>query len=343
MFDDATASPAEQVHDAVTRRPLDPARLMALYDVLGSDADRRSRVAQVLVLADAANEEQTALARASMATHHIRPRRALTPELIDAHLRHPDEGPITGSLLASVSRAVLARHKQSSGETEDAARRLLDMDSELAKCFAWAARILAMREPKLYLYPEQRVATRLTADHPPDLRVGGLLLGAEKLSPRELAFAAGRAIAATAPARMMRWMIGDVPMLKDTLAAAVSIVEPRVSLNTDVVKRVHPIARAVQKQLTGVEVENLRRTYERFSAAGGRTHVGMWAEGAEHTAARAGLLLCDDIAAAARMLERDRAPRLRELIGDLIAFFTSREFRALRETMGLAPPPAARH
>jgi hypothetical protein len=71
---------------------------------------------------------------------------------------------------------------------------------------------------------------------------------------------------------------------------------------------------------------------------GGQTHVGVWAQGAEHTAARAGLLLCDDIGIAKAMLERDRHPRLRELVADLVAFFTSIAYRRLRAAMGLAPP-----
>ena len=331
MMDDAAA----QLHQAVMRRPLDPARLSALYDALDGDEDRRARVAQILVHLGVATEEQLALAEASVAEPHIRPKEALEAAAFDARLRHPDEGPITGAVLGAVCRALLESLKQIDGavDSDGAQGDLIDAGSDVAKSFAWAARVLASRAPSLHVLKRQRVAWRLTAEHPPNLRLSRA--AAATAAPRELAFFAGRATIAAAPERMIRWMISDAALLTDAFVAAVSIMEPRVAKHPFTAKRVHPIARAIQKKLSGREVERLRGAYDRFVAAGGQTHVGMWAQGAEHTAARAGLLLCDDIGVARRILTRDRAPRQRELMADLIAFFTSHDYRQLRRAMGL--------
>ncbi len=217
---------------------------------------------------------------------------------------------------------------------DSAKRRPFEEGSNVRQSFAWAARIFSLSAPTIFAVEGQSALWRLTAEHPPNLKISNDL--ATQSHPRELAFIAGQSVMATAPERMSRWMLGDAALLKDALAAAICIMEPRISASVS--KRVYPIARAIQKHLSVQELQALREAYLRFVDSGGRTHLGMWAHGAEHTAARAGLLLCDDVAVAYATLKRNRSPRRRELMADLIAFFTSAAYRQLRSVLGLAPP-----
>jgi serine/threonine-protein kinase len=324
----------DQLHQLVARRPFDAGRLQTLYEALEKQEERRGRVAQVLVALRAATPTQEALAQASRAESQLNLKRALPPALFDTLLRHHDEGEITGAILACVLPALLKSYAALPSAKRTSVVATVDEASAVARCFTWAAAVLALPRLQLVARPDEARSARLMPKVPPDVRLGSHAL--DPRSPQELAFIAGRALAAAAPCRMLRAVLDSVRELHDTFAAAISIAEPRVTLRGDLDRRVRPLARAISRHLSPGERQALGDAYLRFAAAGGRTHIGMWAQGAENTAARAGLLLCHDIVAAEHVLSLDATPRKHEIVADLIAFFTGRAHARLREAMGPA-------
>ena len=84
-----------------------------------------------------------------------------------------------------------------------------------------------------------------------------------------------------------------------------------------------PIARATEPLLEASHVDRLRGHFLRFVEEGGRTNLQRWAAAAEFTTARAGLLLSDDLAAAATMLAAEGAADLPARMDDLVVFSAS--------------------
>ena len=77
----------------------------------------------------------------------------------------------------------------------------------------------------------------------------------------------------------------------------------------------------------------------RFIEEGGRTNLQRWATAAERTAARAGLLLANDLRAAHAVFaleERSTPASVSAKMDDLIVFCTSDRYAKLRTQIGLA-------
>jgi hypothetical protein len=93
---------------------------------------------------------------------------------------------------------------------------------------------------------------------------------------------------------------------------------------------------AIEPVLEPAQVDALRAAFLRFVEEGGRTNLQRWATAADRTAARAGLLLCNDLRAAAAMLEAEDPTGARERVDDLLVFVTSDRYENLRKHIGIA-------
>ena len=93
---------------------------------------------------------------------------------------------------------------------------------------------------------------------------------------------------------------------------------------------------AIEPLLEPLQVDRLRAAFLRFVEEGGRTNLQRWASAADRTASRAGLLLSNDLRAAAAMLEAEDAPASRERVDDLLVFVASDRYANLRKQIGIA-------
>ena len=96
----------------------------------------------------------------------------------------------------------------------------------------------------------------------------------------------------------VRALLPSVPDLEDIFLAALSIGNPGLPLSASVKTRVAPIAQAIEPILEPSQIDRLRGHFLRFVEDGGRTNLSRWATAVDFTAARAGLLLANDIASA---------------------------------------------
>jgi hypothetical protein len=191
-----------------------------------------------------------------------------------------------------------------------------------------------MGAPPLYVDPTWEGIAGMLPGLPPSSRLGKLALSGR--SPTELAFAAGRHLASYREDHFLRSLFPSIPDLEDIFLAALTIGQPQLPLAAGVRARAVPIAQAIQPLLEPAQIDRLRGHFLRFVEEGGRTNLQRWAHGSDLTSARAGLLLADDLGAAQRVLELERAPDVASVVDDLIVFYVGDRCSRVRRQIGIA-------
>jgi len=169
---------------------------------------------------------------------------------------------------------------------------------------------------------------------PPATRIGEEALSGR--STAELAFLAGRHVAYHRAENFMRLLVPQIRDLEDIFLAALSIGNPGLPLSPHVKELVVPIAKAIEPILEPMTVDHLRGYFLRFLAEGGRTNLQRWATAVDRTAARAGLLLANDLKAARAVLVLDDVTTAESRMDDLLVFALSDRFAKLRKQIGTA-------
>jgi hypothetical protein len=338
----APGADPEDIHRTLRRDPRDVGTLRALFAASReADLDRAVRCARALAHLGKASEEEKALVAKHAPEGLIRPKTSLGADAWKRLLFHPDEELLTGEIFAVVAGPVLLgrvaalRHQNQLPKLDPA--RLADPASstlQAVRCFSWAASILGMPMPRLYTDPEWAGLAQIVPHVPPVTRLGkGALAGR---GPRELAFLAGRHLAGYREDHFVRQLVPSIPDLEDIFLAALTIGQPSLPLAAQVKARATPIAKAIEPLLEAAHVDRLRGHFLRFVEEGGRTNLQRWAVAADFTTARAGLLLADDLDAAASMLKVEGTIDLDAHVDDLIAFYTSDRASKLRRQLGIA-------
>jgi hypothetical protein len=337
---------AEESPEELARRvrsdPRDVASLHGLFRALtrAGDFDRRWLVSQSLAYLGAANEEEAALERQHRGDGLIRPTSSLG-EPGWRLLFHPEEEVLTGQIFAVITPAVLLGRV--SALRRDKALPKLDptkkQDPKMStlqavRCFAWGAAILGMGAPPLYADPEYAGAAEMVPGLPPATRLGKQALSGR--SPFELAFMAGRHLCWYREEHFVRQLVPSTPDLEDLFLAALSIANSSIPLSAEIRQRVAPIAKAIEPVLEPAAIDRARGHFMRFMEEGGRTNLHRWSTAAERTAARAGLLLANDLRAAHSVLQLEDPRTADTKMDDLLAFVASDRYANLRKQIGLA-------
>ncbi len=338
----APSQDPEELYRRVRHDARDADNLHALFaSVIDADTDRALRIARTLAFLGAANDREHALLSRHPSEGLIRPTSSLTPEAWKRNLFHPDEELLTGEIFAVVTSPVLLgrvttlRQRNQLPKLDPA--RLQDPRTstlQAVRCFSWGASILGMGSPALYADPTWDGVAGMVPALPPVSRLGKFALSGR--SPSELAFAAGRHLASYREDHFLRLLFPSIPDLEDIFLAALTIGQPQLPLGAGVKARAVPIAQAIQPLLEPAHVDRLRGHFLRFVEEGGRTNLQRWANGADMTAARAGLLLADDLAAADRMLKVEGLAEAKAFVDDLIVFYVGDRCSRIRKQIGIA-------
>jgi hypothetical protein len=348
---DAALEVQETAEDLARRLRTDPRDvngLRGLYRIHGrsGDVDRQWLMAQALVHLGAADADE----QATFARHRleglIKPASSLSAEGWKL-LFHPDEELLTGQIFSVIAPAVLlgrisTLRREKALPKLDPARKQDPKVSTLqaVRCFSWAGSILGLGSPPLYADPDYEGTVEMVPAVPPATRLGRASLSGR--SPLELAFLAGRHLSYFRQEHFIRLLVSTIPDLEDLFLAALSIANAGIPLSSEVKRRVGPVARAIEPVLEPVAVDRLRGQFLRFLEEGGRTNLQRWATAADRTAARAGLLLANDLGAAHAVLELEDRSTADAKMDDLIVFATSDRYAKLRQQIGLALPSSAR-
>lgn len=323
--------------------PRDEGALHSLYRVYEkkNDADGKWCVAQALVFLNQASQGERAHFNQFRETALIKPKAALTADAWSRLLLHPDEEPLVGEIFAVVAPAVLlgrlsALRRDKLLPKLDAAKRQDPATSTIqaVRCFSWAAAILGMHPPVLFVDPDFDGTAELVPAMPPATKIGAKSLSGR--SAAELAFIAGKHLAHHRAQEFIRALIPGIADLEDIFLAALSIGNPGMPMNDRGRQIVVPIAKAIEPVLEPLAIDQLRGHFLRFVEEGGRANLQRWASGVDRTVCRAGLLLANDLRAAQSVFDLDDKSKTQERIDDLLAFVSSDRYAKLRKQLGIA-------
>ena len=338
----ATEESPEELTRRVRSDPRDLPSLRGLFRAYtrDGDLDRRWLLASALTYLGSANDDEKAAYQQYRSEGLIKPATALGEQGWKL-LFHPEEEVLTGQIFAVITPAVLlgrvsALRRDKALVKLDPARRQDPKVSTLQaiRCFAWAAAILGMGTPPLYADPEYAGTVEMVPGLPPSTRLGKKALSGR--SPLELAFLGGRHLCWYREEHFVRLLVPSAPDLEDLFLAALSIAHAGIPLSAEIKQRVTPIAKAIEPVLEPAAIDRVRGHFLRFLEDGGRTNLHRWATAAERTAARAGLLLANDLQAAHKVFELDDPRTVDAKMDDLLVFVASDRYASIRKQIGLA-------
>ncbi|HEX7670766.1 MAG TPA: hypothetical protein VF395_14325, partial [Polyangiaceae bacterium] len=300
----------------------------------------------------AANDRERAVYDAHRARTLIAPRSSLSASAWYDQLFHPDEEVLTGQIFGIIAPAVLIgrvttlRRDKKLHQPDPSTRQALEKTTLTAvRAIGWAAAILGLAPPPVFVEKARAVAFEHIPGVPPITVVGGQVLSGR--GQLELAFLAGRHLCWYRQEHFVRTLFSSVGDLEDLFLAALVIGSPSLPIAEATKARVAPIARAIEPMLEPSHLDALRGHFLRFVEEGGRTNLQRWSSGADKTACRAGFLIANDLATAVAAIEADEG-RSAELLPkgmgeraqDLLVFSTGERYAQLRRQLGIAVPPA---
>ncbi len=331
----------DELRVRVRRDPTNTKLLQSLFSAnqQQGDLDGSYCAAQALAVLGAANETQRALVGKYARKGLIVPRQALSQEDWHDSLLHPELEITTNNIMSLVAPsalmgrvAALRREKKLLTLPQERKQDLAKTTVMAARALGWAAAVLGMPAPPVYVDPTREVGYAHVPAMPPFSLVGkGVLSGRTQL---DNAFLAGRHLTAYRAEFFVKVLFGAVTELEDLFLAALLIGSPGLPIAAHLRTRVAPLSDALKPMLAPAQLDQLRQQFQAFVADGGRTNLLRWSDSVDKTACRAGLLLCDDLASAVKLLEPEEGP-LGPLASDLVGFAVSARYAALRERLGL--------
>jgi len=321
--------------------------LVRLFVEMGT-LDQAHGAAAALVLLGKADAEERALYEQYRPKGVVRAHARLTEEVWQKQIYHPEEDWALSQILATVSPAVATTRARLFKETglKKKQRREVASDPSLScKVFAYGGAVLGVQMPEVYLAPEipgeidvvnVRVAPTTSS---PTLTV--LVLGkavAEMRSDIELAFVAGRTLAALRPDHLLRWpnFVPTLVELEVIVRAAIRMVNPEREVPAEQVAAVAQYTTFLERTLTPQLAEQLTALVRRYLATTQSPDLGRWSRAACFSTIRAGLLLAGDLEVAAR-LGQAAYPAIEpeEIVRDLCSWSVSDGYFELRAQLGL--------
>ena len=338
---DASEDP-DEIWRRVRRDPknVDGYRALSRVYAARKEQDRRFCVAQVLCALNAANPEERALAEQFRSQALIAPRASISANAWVDLLFHPEEEVLTGQIFSLIAPAVLVgrvtalrRDKKLHQPVPSAKQDPAKATITAVRALPWAAAILGLAAPPIYVEKERDAGFVLMPGVPPFTVIGKQVLSGR--TQLEHAFLVGRHLSWYRQEHYVKTLFSGVPDLEDLFLAALTIGNPGLPIAEDMKRRVAPIAQAIQPMLEAPHVDALRGCFLRFVEEGGRTNLQRWSSATEKTACRAGFVLSNDIATALGVLAAEEGPD-GELGKDVLSFAASERYFKLRRQLGIA-------
>jgi len=273
-----------------------------------------------------------------------------------ALLRAPGSDEVLDALFAAVARAAItARVEQLAAggrlvALDPATRLEAGSTASVVRSFQWAARVLGVSCPELFVVDDVPGDIAAVRAHEPSTAVGPSIVRGR--SAKDLAFLAGRHLAYYRAAAQVLVYFPTREELTRLLLAGVQLVSPEEDDGDVEGRAIAALCARIDRELRDDERAGVVDAVQRLQARGGRASLGKWTRSVELTAARAGLFLSGDLATATAILRTE----VRGIAGlsadakrrDLVAFCASDEHAALRarfvvtapESVRPPPPPA---
>ena len=308
------------------------------------EIDKAYCLSQALVLLGAATDAEKQLFVAYRPTQFILAKRRLTEELWQKAIIHRREDRHLNAIFSSLVGSIAATTAQpaSAFNLKEGERTDVDRDIHLvSKVFKYAANILALDpEPGLYLQPSVNDGIRVANTSDQGKLAPSVLVGSPHVSKkdeRELAFEVGKRLAYFRPERYVNYAMQTLPKLEGAFTAALSASNATSAgeVSGETAKLATHIRQTVPATIldqVGTVANKLGRRVENGLIAGWRTATDL-------TANRVGLILCDDLETAARLIATETSNMstmsAKDRLRDLLAYSVSEEYFAVRRHLGL--------
>jgi tetratricopeptide (TPR) repeat protein len=201
--------------------------------------------------------------------------------------------------------------------------------------FKYVAKTLAMETLELFKVPGHSGLT-LGNTFPPCLLAGEDMF--KDRSKRELYFVIAKAMAFSRPELAMARLLPPEE-LEVIVQAAVALVAPEHPITGDA-EAIERTRRKIEKTLSEAARQPLSRAVREVLRDPSQLDLRSYLEGVEHTANRAGVLLCTDVEVAMRCFAQDQGAAarlpLRAKVRDLMTFCLGEPYFKLRQSLGLS-------
>ncbi len=266
----------------------------------------------------------------------------LTNELWAKHLIHNEENVYISKMFEMITPAAL----QAKLAMLKAKRELRELDKRLlqdpknstvtfAKTFFWAANILGVHAPELYVRSD--IPGSVVAVLPPASLAGQTVLTG--FQPQELTFICGKHLATYRGEHYIRTLFPTQAELTIMLFAAVTLAAPNAPMPPDMAQQIRMTAQELARYIQPVQLEGLRSVVKRFIDEGAKANLKRWNYAVEMTAARAGMVLCGDLDICRKVLGAEQTrpgePTAAEKMQSLLAYTVSEDYSRVREALGV--------
>jgi tetratricopeptide (TPR) repeat protein len=331
----------------VKQNPLTVAPYRALYRLYkGKRAhDPTWCVAAALVFMQQAGSEEDKTFEKNRVQGMPQVRGRLTNELWSRHLMHTDENAYVSKIFEMLTPAALQAKVamlKAKGQLPELDRRLLQDPKTstvtFAKTFGWAAHILGVHAPELYVRSDIPGSVVAVPMIPPASLAGQTVLTG--FSPQELTFICGKHLASYRGEHYIRTLFPTQAELTILLFAGVTLAAPNTPMPADMAQQIRVTAQELSRYIQPVQLEGLRTVVKRFMEEGAKANIKRWNHAVDMTAARAGLLLCGDLNICKKVLSSEQnrpgEPTAAEKMKDLLAFSVSEDYEKLRQAIGVS-------
>jgi tetratricopeptide (TPR) repeat protein len=207
-----------------------------------------------------------------------------------------------------------------------------------AKTFGWAAQVLGVQIPELYVRNDVAGALMAVPAVPPASVAGQTVLTG--FTPQELTFIVGKHLSGYRGEHYIRNLFPTLNELKVILFAGVKIVISDFAVPAEMAQAVNATATELVKHMQPVQRDSLKIVVQKWMEDGAKADLKRWMQAIEVTACRAGLLLCADLEIAKKIITAE--PQLPgdlaagDKMKELLVFSVSEQYFALRKALGIA-------
>ncbi|MCA9675893.1 MAG: tetratricopeptide repeat protein [Kofleriaceae bacterium] len=312
------------------------------------ELDKSWCVAQALVFLGAATDDERRLYEKHRPQQFTPVARRLTEELWQKAIIHPREDRIVGAIFASTLGGLVASSAQPPQAFGLDAGQRADLDHDqrpVSRVVKYATGVLALDPtPMVWLQKDGdglRVANTTDKGRlQPSLLVGEPQL--DKVDERELAFEVGKRLAYLRPERFVTFALGSLPKLEaafqGALLAAGAALEGAAGAVTpgDEARR---LAQGLKTTVPGAMLEQVAALATKVAGRIGNGLIPGWRSATDMTANRVGLILCNDLEVAARLIATEvgitSTLPAKDRLRDLLAYSVSDGYFNVRRHLGV--------
>ncbi|MFO0738105.1 MAG: tetratricopeptide repeat protein [Labilithrix sp.] len=324
---------------------VDPYRALYKLALKMHDYDRAWCMCSALAFLNKADEEERRFFEDYRPRAMIQVKSRLDNEQWVKNLFHKDENIFIGKIFEMVTPAAIVAKTQALAK----AKQLPVLDRRFkqdpatstvtfAKTFGWAAQVLGIQLPDLYVRNDVAGALLAVPSRPPASVAGQNVLTG--YTPQELTFIVGKHLSYYRGEHYIKNLFPTLGELKVVFFSAIKIIQPEFNVPAEMAQAVNMTAAEFVKYMQPVERDSLRLVVQKFIEDGAKADLKRWMQTVDVTAARAGLLLCADleiakkIIAAEPQLPGDLPPP--DKLKELIMFSVSEQYLGLRKALGIA-------